>query len=54
MAEPEAVSTPIEGRSSQMKTDRADEPKELGGDMASPDGKPQHQKAQVAGETSET
>ena len=37
-----------------MKTDRTDEPKELGGDMASPDGKPQHQKAQVAGETSET
>ena len=51
---PEAVSTPIEGRSSRMATDRADEPKELGGNMASPDSKPQHQKAQVAGETSET
>ena len=55
-SESESVSTPIEGRSGRMATDCADEPKELGddpSDMASPDGKPQHQKAQVAGETSE-
>ena len=56
-SESESVSTPIEGRSGRMATDHADKPKELGDDpsnMASPDGKPQHQKAQVAGETSET
>ena len=40
-----------------MATDHADKPKEPGDDpsnMASPDGKLQHQKVQVAGETSET
>ena len=56
-SESESVSTSIEGQSGRMATDRTDELKELGddpSDMASPDGKPQHQKAQVAGETSET
>ena len=54
-SESESVSMPIEGWSGRMATDCTDEPKELGddpSDMASPDSKLQHQKAQVAGETS--
>ena len=34
-SEPEAVSTPIEGRSGRMPTDRADEAKPLGDDPSS-------------------
>ena len=51
-SESESVSMPIEGWSGRMATDCTDEPKELGddpSDMASPDSKLQHQKAQVAG-----